>query len=78
MAMFLGHIAFLIESFGVAFGLVLLQLGKENKPLFSRAGWLLIIIGIGGAICTGYYMLDYFWMGHFVHADPSLMVPGRH
>lgn len=77
MAMFLGHIAFILEIFALATGLVLVRLSKENKGLSSLAGWILVIVGILGAICTGYYMIQYFYLGDFAHAYPQMMMPGK-
>lgn len=77
MAMFLGHIAFLLEAFAVAAGLVLIPLSKENRGSFSIAGWLLIVVGILGAVCTFYYMLHYYNLGDFIHAYPQMMMPGK-
>lgn len=80
MAMFLGHIAFLLATFAVAIGLSLLQLGQENKKLFSLGGWLLTIVGIAGWICVGYYMVHYYYIGNFEHAYPQMsqmMMPGK-
>lgn len=77
MAMFLGHIAFILEMFALATGLVLVRLSKENKGLSSLAAWILVIVGILGAICTGYYMLQYFYLGDFAHAYPQMMMTGK-
>lgn len=80
MAMFLGHIAFLLATFGVANGLVLLQLGQENKRLFSLGGWMLVIVGILGWICIGYYMWHYYSIGNYDSAYPQMskmMIPGK-
>lgn len=77
MAMFLGHIAFILQVLALATGLVLVQLGKENKELSSLAGWILVIFGILGAICTSYYMIQYFYLGDFAHAYPQMMMHGK-
>ena len=77
MAEFLGDIAFILEMFAVAAGLILIHLGKENRKLFSLAGWLLLIVGIGGAVCTVYWMFHYFNMGDFDHAYPQMMMSGN-
>ncbi len=71
MAMFLGHIAVILEMFALATGLVLIS--KENKGLSSLAGWILIIFGILGAICTFYYMVQYYYLGNFANAYPMMM-----
>lgn len=73
MAMFLGHIAFILQMFALATGLVLIRFNKENKGLSTLAGWILVIVGILGAICTGYYMILYFYLGDFAHAYPQSM-----
>ncbi|MBY0518737.1 MAG: hypothetical protein K2P81_17635 [Bacteriovoracaceae bacterium] len=77
MAMFLGHIAVILEMFALATGIVLVQLIKENKGFSSLAGWILVIFGILGVICTGYYMLQYFYIGDFAHAYPQMMMSGK-
>lgn len=73
MAMFLASIAFLLEVFSIAAGLVLISLSKEHRGLFSGAGWLLIIVGILGVICTLYYSMYYYNLGDFAHAYPQMM-----
>jgi uncharacterized membrane protein HdeD (DUF308 family) len=77
MAMFLASIAFLLEVFLIAAGLVLISLSKEHRGLFSGAGWLLIIVGILGAICTFYYSMHYYNLGDFAHAYPQMMMPEK-
>lgn len=77
MVMFLGHIAFILEMFALATGLVLVRLSEENKGLSSLAGWILVIVGILGAICTWYYMIQYFYLGDLAHAYPQMMMPGK-
>lgn len=77
MAMFLGHIAVILEMFALATGLVFIQLSKENKGFSSLAGWILVVVGILGVICTGYYMVQYFYLGDFAHAYPQMVMPGK-
>lgn len=77
MAMFLAHIAQMLELFALATGLVLIRLSKENKGVSSLAGWILVVFGILGLICTGYYMIQYFYLGDFAHAYPQMMMPGK-
>jgi phosphatidylglycerophosphate synthase len=77
MVMFLGHIAMMLEFFAIATGLVLVRLSKTDKGWSSLAGWVLVIFGILGVICTGYYMLQYFFQGDFAYAYPQMMMPGK-
>lgn len=72
MAMFLGHIAFILATFAVAIGLSQLQFNQENRRLSSVGSWLLIIVGILQWICVGYYMFHYFYIGNFAQAYPQL------
>lgn len=72
MAMFLGHIAFILQMFALASGLILIRFSKENQRLGSLAGWILVIAGILGGICTLYYMLHYSSLGDFSHAYPRM------
>lgn len=67
MAQFLGDLAFLLELFAVAVGLIVLhRAASETKPALLRAAaWLLIAGGVGGAACTGYYWLHYQQRGDF-------------
>lgn len=71
MAMFLGHIAFLLATFAIVSGLVLWQLSQEKK-FFSLGGWILIVVGIFGWVCIGYYMVHYFYLGNFDQAYPQM------
>lgn len=77
MVMFLGHIAFILEIFALATGLVLVRLSKENKGVSSLAGWILVIFGILGVICSLYYMMQYYYLGDFAHGYPQMMMPGK-
>lgn len=72
MAMFLGHIAFILEIFALATGLTIIRSSK--KDISSFAGWILIVVGILGVICTGYYMVHYALQGDFIHAYPQMMM----
>ena len=78
MAMFLGHIAIILEIFALAAGLSLIRLSGERKEVSSLAGWLLVVFGILGVICTSYYMVQYYYLGDFVRAYAQrMMMPGR-
>jgi hypothetical protein len=69
MVMFTAHIAFILEILMLAAGLVALHYAKElQAKLIKTAGMLLIIFGISGILCTGYYAMKYFLMGHYEHA----------
>lgn len=71
MDMLLVHITFLLDTFAVGLGFVLLQLGMENKRLYSAAGWILLIVGLIGWLCTLYYMYHYQIMVDISHAHPG-------
>ena len=67
MGMFLGDIAFMIELFGFAFGLILLHHAKKDGKLLRVAGIVMIVGSILFAICTGmgvYKMRSHNWMEH--------------
>ena len=80
MAQFLGDLAFLFELFAVAAGLLILHRAREEaKPgLLRAAAWILLVGGVGGASCTGYYWLRYQTHGHFdgAHAMTSMPMGG--
>lgn len=74
MVMFTAHIAWILLIMAIAAGLVALHYGQQlNAKLIRWAGWLLVIFGIGGAACTGYYAIKYFAHGHYEHAYASGM-----
>jgi|GEM_PF-1193107 len=79
MAQFLGDIAWMLELFAVAGGLVLLHLAATEAPtkLLRTAGWLLVLGGVGTALCTGYYWFTYQAQGHFDsgHGHSPMTVP---
>ena len=81
MAQFLGDIAWMLELFAIASGLVLLHVAtiESHTKFLQAAGWLLVLGGLGTALCTGYYWFSYRAQGHFdvVHArTPMPMSPG--
>ena len=90
MTQVLGDIAWMLELFAIAGGLVLLHSATlENRTkLLKAAGWLLIVGGLGTAVCTGYYWFSYQAQGHFnaVHRHDTMMMttpegsmaPGEH
>jgi len=66
MLMFVAEIAFLLELTAIAGGLCLLDKGRKDKSkLVNWAGWLLIVGGIGTALCTWYYSVKYAAQGAF-------------
>lgn len=79
MSMFTAHIAFILNVIAAAAGLVALHYAAQlNAKLIKFAGILLIVFGITGVICTGYYAAKYFLMGHFEHAyDFNMTVEGN-
>ena len=74
MAQFLGDLAFLAELALVAAGLVLLHRARLEPPagLLRLAGYVLLIGGIGAALCTGYYWFKYQAQGDFTAAYPAM------
>lgn len=72
MAMFLGHIAFILATFAVAIGFSQLQFNQENRRLSTAGSWLLIIVGILQWVCVGYYMVHYYYTGNFDQAYPQM------
>lgn len=74
MAMFLGHIAFLLATFAVVMGLALWQFSQENKKYFLLGGWILVVVGVLGWVCIGYYMIHYFFLGNFDQAYPQMLM----
>lgn len=69
MAMFMAHIAVILEILTAAAGLVALHYAARHKAkLIKMAGILLLIFGFGSLVCTWYYAGKYFFMGHFEHA----------
>jgi len=66
--MFTFHIAYMLEVMAIAAGLVALHFAATlNAKLIKTAGILLIIFGVAGVICTGYFGIKYYLMGHFEH-----------
>jgi len=79
MAQFLGDIAWMLEVFAIAGGLVLLHVAAaERRTKFLKAaGSLLLLAGIGTALCTGYYWFSYQSQGSFdtVHGHVPMVMP---
>ena len=70
MAMFLGHIAFVLELALFGAGLALWHFGREKVAGALRAGALIAMLGAAvSALCTGYYMIRYSVQGDFDHAS---------
>ena len=72
MAAFLGDIAFLFETVLVAAGLLTLHraAGDPRPVLLKVAGIVLVVAGVGGAICTSYYYFKYHFAGDLDHPYP--------
>lgn len=69
MVMFMAHIAVILEIMALAAGLITLHFAvKFHSKLIKTAGILLIVFGVGGYICTVYYAVQYFFMGHYEHS----------
>lgn len=69
MAMFTAHIAFILEIFALASGLIALHYADRLQAKLIRfAGIILLIFGTTGILCTGYYALKYFSQGAYEYA----------
>ncbi|MBX7147083.1 MAG: hypothetical protein K1X44_07230 [Alphaproteobacteria bacterium] len=65
----MAHIAFIFEVLALAIGLAAIHYGKElHARLIKTAGILLVVFATSGILCTGYYAIKYFFMGHYKHA----------
>lgn len=82
MTQFLGDIAWMLELFAIAGGLMLLHSAtlEARTTLLKAAGWLLIVGGVGTAACTGYYWLSYQAQGAFdaAHRHDAMMMTTPH
>lgn len=71
MVQFLADIAGMLEVLAVAAGLLVLHRGRvEQAGLIKLAGLVLIVGGIAGGGCTGYYWVKYQQNGDFETAYP--------
>jgi hypothetical protein len=71
MAMFLGHIALMLELTVFAAGLTLWYFGRERTATALRAGGVIAMVGATlSALCTGYYLVRYSVQGEVDHAYP--------
>jgi hypothetical protein len=79
MTMFTFHIAYILQVMAVAAGLVTLHYAtKSRAKLIKTAGILLVVFGTGGVICTGYFGIKYYSMGHYEHAyDFNMTIEGN-
>ena len=79
MAMFMMHITLIFEAMAAAAGLVALHYASQHKAkLIKTAGMLLLVFGIGSAVCTWYFAAKYFFMGHYEHAyDFNITMEGN-
>ncbi len=77
MSQFLGDIAFMLEVFAVAGGLLLL--GGAGRAVAGRLAWAaglsLLVAGVGTMLCTTWFWFKYHGAGEFEHAQPVLMRP---
>jgi len=75
MLMFVAEIAFLLELAVIAAGLYLLaKARKDSSNLVKLAGWILIVGGIGTALCTWYFSAKYAGQGAFDTASITQFV----
>lgn len=66
MVIFMAHIAVILEILAAAAGLVALHYAaKLHAKFIKAAGVLLLVFGIGGFICTGYYAIKYYLKDHY-------------
>ncbi|GJM04419.1 MAG: hypothetical protein DHS20C09_04100 [marine bacterium B5-7] len=72
MAAFLGDIAFLTGILITAGGLLILHRARSDpKPrLLKIAGTLMVVAGIGTALCTTYFYFKYHLAGELEHPYP--------
>jgi hypothetical protein len=77
MAAFLGDIAFLFGIVVAVAGLFTLhKAGADPRPeLLKIAGIVLLVAGIGTALCTSYFYLKYHFAGDLEH--PYSVVSGK-
>jgi hypothetical protein len=75
MAAFLGDIAFLFGIVVAVAGLFTLhKAGADPRPaLLKVAGVVLLVAGIGTALCTSYFYLKYHFAGDLEHPYPAMM-----
>ena len=75
MAAFLGDIAFLLGIVVAASGLLTLRCAAADpRPkLLKIAGIVLLVAGIGTAICTAFYYFKYHLAGDLEHPYPVMM-----
>lgn len=73
MAQFLGDIAFALWTALFAGGLIAWHVGtKEAAGLIKAAALIMVVVGIGGAACTGYFWFKYEQAGAFDSAYPKM------
>jgi len=69
VAMFLGHIAFMLELSVFVSGLALWHFGREHTAGALRAGGFIAMVGATlSVLCTGYYLVRYSVQGEVDHA----------
>lgn len=69
MAMFIGHIALVLNVLALAAGFVVLHQNSQLRGKFLVwAAWILIGFGALGTACTSYFLTKYYFHGHFEHA----------
>ncbi|QDH70041.1 hypothetical protein [Marilutibacter alkalisoli] len=75
MAEFLGDLTVLASITLAVWGLLLIRRGRtESSSLVLSAGVLALVVGIGTALCSGYYMVKYMQQGDFDRAYPAHLI----
>lgn len=71
MILFLGDIAFILETLVFGIGLVIWHWGsREKSKMLLFAGRVLAVVAVLTMICTSYYYVCYWQDGAFSHSSP--------
>lgn len=66
MNQFSGDIASILEIALFASGMVVLHFGNAHKAILLKvAGWIMMIGGVVGILCTSHFWLKYYYQGDF-------------
>ncbi len=68
MNVFLGDIAYVLEIALIGAGLVVLYYAlKESSKLMKAAGYIMLVGGVSGLICTSFFSIKFWLGGYFDH-----------